>query len=138
VRHQVVVLLERDGRHLEQFEDPAWAKMPDTRKSMSCNDDPIDWKYEVTAQAAEGVWCLLTWVDPRGAAIWTGGYARPLTSPDELYEWHWYRSRRFRRLFQHHFLRGRVRPLGEWRIHKGLGIEDGQGPIKLGRSPASN
>lgn len=80
--------MERDGRPLDRFNDEAWTETPDTRKSMSCNDDPIDVEFEVTAQAAENVWCLLTWVDPHGTEIWTGAYVRPLTSPDELYEWH--------------------------------------------------
>lgn len=136
VRHQVAVLLERDGRPLDRFGDP-WVETEDARKSMSCNDKPIEFEFDVTAQAAEGVWCLLTWVDPRGEEIWTGAYARPLASPDELYEWHWYRSKRFRRWFQHRVRRGQVRPLGKWHPYKGLDIEDGQGPISLWRPPAS-
>jgi hypothetical protein len=136
VRHQVAVVLQRDGRLLERFEDDAWTETPDTRKSMSCDDDPIDFEFQVDAQAADGVWCLLTWVDPRGSEIWTGAYARQLTSPDKIYEWHWYRSKRFRRWFQHRIRRGQTRTLGVWRIHKGLGIEDGQAPINLGRPPA--
>jgi hypothetical protein len=46
------------------------------------------------------MWCILSWVDPRGQAIWTGAYARKLTEPNRLYEWRWYRTRQLRRWMQ--------------------------------------
>ena len=146
VRHGVALILERDGIPVDRF-DEAWADSPDTRKSMSCDDERIEWDIEIPASAIDDLWCVLTWTDPDGEALWSGAYAIPLTNPSEMYLWRWHRSRRTRRAFQHwgrgskgpdgfrYLYAAKVRSLGRWNRVEELGIADGQGPIKLGVAP---
>jgi hypothetical protein len=109
---------------------------------MGCTDEPIQWDFSVIpAQAVtDDVWCMLTWLDPRGQALWTGAYARRLNEPAELYEWRWHQTRELRRWLQtwgagslgpdgfRYLVAAKERPLGKWRQHPQRGILERQGP----------
>jgi len=144
IRHEMQVHLERDGQALSSGDD-GYVKSPPVRKSMSCDSDPIKWKFTLTSEDAEDVWCIISWVEPRGDEVWTNAYARALTGEDQLWEWRWKRFRKARQRKQdwssEHgpkwFRRrlGGVKPLGRWRPHVNRSIQPGHGPINNGRAP---
>ena len=132
VRHEVALHLERDGRQLDGLEG-GYVKPLETRKSMSCDSPEIEWEFELRDDDSRGLWCVLSWVEPDGDALWTHAYARSLQNPDELYEWRYHRTRRCRVRLQEMHLR--ARPIGQWQPANTRTIHDGQGPIDLGKPP---
>jgi hypothetical protein len=132
IRHQVALHLERNGRQLES-DEIGYVEPLKSLKSMSCDTPPILWDFKIPADAARGLWCILSWVEPSGDALWTYSYARKLMREDDLFEWRWYRTRRIRRWLQ--ALNLRVRPLGRWRRVKVRGVHQGQGSIDGGQAP---
>ncbi len=78
--YEVGVHLERQGHQLDEA-DPGFVQ-PLKRKSLGCNDEAIDWRFELSLNGAADLWCILSWVDPFGQAVWTGAYARKLDDPN--------------------------------------------------------
>lgn len=130
---------ERDGN------TPQDGRLKQTWKAMASTDDPVQWDFSVTPASAvtDDIWCLFTWIDPRGEAVWTGAYARRLTNPSVLYEWRWYKTRAIRKRIQRwgaadrhkqwpwHRFAGKPRPLGRWRTDPNDGGLIGiQGPAR--------
>lgn len=130
------------GKNLIREEGTPAGPMKQTWKVMRCDDEPVRWDFSVVPANAvsEDIWCMFTWTDPRGEALWTGAYARRLTQPDVLYEWHPYKTRNVRKRIQRwgaaerkkqrvwHRYAAEPRPLGRWRVHRDVGLLDRQGP----------
>lgn len=148
-RYQAELCLVRGGQYLlrsevewdEGFEPDDDRKAITTRKVLSCMDEPLRWDFSVLpADRASDMWCMFTWVDPRADELWTGAYARRLSSPGVLYEWHWYVTRRIRkwlyywgiaerkRQWRWHRAAAQKRPLGAWREHHPRHLVDRHGP----------
>ncbi|WP_133177020.1 hypothetical protein [Mycobacteroides abscessus] len=122
---------------------PPAGRLKQAWKVLTSTDDPVQWDFSVTPASAvtDDIWCMFTWIDPRGEAVWTGAYARRLTNPTVLYEWRWYRTRTVRKRIQRwgaakrrkqwpwHRYAGKPRPLGKWRTDPNDGgLIDKQGP----------
>lgn len=133
VMHELALHLERNGRQLDPWE-PGFAKHPPIVKRMTSSDERIVWEFDISpAAASSDLWCVLSWVDPRGEHLWSQAYAVQLTEPDELYEWRYYRTRLLRKHLQR--LNARTKPLGRWRAHVNAGVDVGNGPFDLGHAP---
>lgn len=129
------------GERLERNEAPDGV-MKQAWKVLTCTDDPVTLDFSVTpASALDGIWCLFTWIDPRGEEVWTGAFARRMSDPAVLYEWRWYRTRGIRKRIQQwgaasrgrqwvwHRFAAKPRPLGKWRVHSEGMLRDRQGPV---------
>jgi hypothetical protein len=111
---------------------------------MSCDSESIDWRFDLEPADAEKVWCVVTWVDPRGPALRTGAYCVRLQGKD-YYQWRWFPGNSYIRwlseIASSHgpdwFRRrvGRPRPLGRWRKVLDAPFRDGNGPLGLGVAP---
>lgn len=127
IRHHVELSVLQNGYELRRIGDEPLEAQP-IRDVMDCEDGEWRWDFSARPSSAltDDMWCVLTWIDPRGEAVWTGAFARRLTEPEVLYEWHWHRARELRRRFQHwaHI----QRPLGAWRVNPEIGVEPSQGP----------
>lgn len=137
--HEVGVHLERDGRPL-QFGDPGYvAKAPETLHRLTCEDDPLTWRFELSRDDAQDLYCVLSWVAPYGPGVRTNAYRRPLSPPHTLEEWLWFRSFRIRTWIQGWGARrrlspirrvlGRPRRVAEWRVVRGRDLRPGQSPM---------
>jgi len=147
-RHEVTLHLERDGAALEEGDVGYVERLPTVHK-MTCDDDPLIWKFGVDHEDAESLRCILLWVEPFGDAIRSHGFRRKLRGADiekaEFEEWHWYQFFRFRRRFEswaaQHGPRwfrekaGRPRRLGEWRPYRMRALQPGQTPLTSGALP---
>lgn len=150
-RYQAELCLSRCDQYVlrseiewdEGFEPDHDRKAVTTRKVLSCTDEPLRWEFSVVpADRASDMWCMFTWVDPRADELWTGAYARRLSNPGVLYEWHWYLTRRVRKWLYFwgvadrkrqrpwHRAAARKRPLGAWREHAPRQLIDRHGPAK--------
>lgn len=138
-RHMVAVHLERDGRQLGPA-DVGWVESPDVRARMTCESEPIHWRFELSPDDARDLWVVLSWVSPYGDGVRTDAFRRRLdVLVDEIEEWHWFRSYRARRRFEAWGSRrrwawarrwlGKPRRLGEWRPSGARELAPGQSPI---------
>lgn len=138
-RHMVAVHLERDGRQLGPG-DVGWVESPSVLSRMTCDGDPIDWRFELNSEAALDLWIVLTWVSPFRDGVRTEAFRRRLDvlEPD-LEQWHWFRSYRMRRWLESWGVRrqwrwarkwlGKPRRLGKWRPYGGRELQPGQSPM---------
>lgn len=139
--HYVIALgetFDRDG------DTPPEGRLKQAWKVLESTDPPVRWDFSVTPASAvtDDIWCMFTWIDPRGEAVWSGAFARRLTNPDVLYEWRWYKTRAIRKSIQRwgavdrdkerpwHRYAGKPRPLGKWRVHAEGELIDEQGPAR--------
>ena len=141
-RHEVGIYLQRGGRLLEEGE-AGYVEPPSLRHRMTCEDEPIVWKFDLDEDVANDLWCVLVWVEPFGDAIRTYGFRRRLSGASSeqvrFEQWHWYRFFRARRRFeswaaQHgpkwfQRIAGRPRRLGEWRPYRLRPLQPGQSPL---------
>ncbi len=138
VWHELAVNLEQDGR---EFDVPA---RPVTRKTMTCDSEPVIWDFNLSPQDGEKVWCVISWAVPRGPVLRTDALAIALRG-GHVYQWRWRRghlyigwlsadvSQHGPVWFRERF--GRPRPLGRWRKYRDAPMRDGNGPLDLGRAP---
>jgi hypothetical protein len=128
------------GDHLSRDDAPEGI-MKQGWKVLRCTDDPVRWDFSVVPASAvtDEIWCMFSWIDPRGESLWTGAFARRLNDPGVLYEWRWYRTRRLRKWLRRwgatrpkqrpwHRWAGKVKPLGRWQVHPGGELIGKQGP----------
>jgi hypothetical protein len=139
-RHQVGVHLERNGRELEEG-DRGYVEPPDLIHRMTCEHEPINWRFDLTAEDARDLWVVLSWVDPFGPAIRTSGFRCKLDPPNppQYQEWHWFAFFRARRRFESWGARrrwtpaqrwlGKPRRLGKWRPYSVRELQPGQSPL---------
>jgi hypothetical protein len=136
-RHEVAVHLERDGRQLESGE-AGYVESPAVLHRMTCEGDPIDWRFDLSPDAARDLWVVLTWAGVFGAGVRTDAFRRRLTEP-QFEQWRWFRSYRARRRIQAWASRhrwgwirrwlGKPRRLGAWRPYAVRELRPGQSPM---------
>jgi hypothetical protein len=139
-RHEVVVYLERDGVALDEF-DAGYVDPLPVEHRLTCEDEPLVWKFGMDPELAGELHCVVLWVEPLGDGIRNEGFRRPLTSkPTEpqFEQWHWFRlfhaRRRLENWAAHHgpvWFRnqaGRPHRLGEWRPYVLRPLQPGQSP----------
>ena len=105
---------------------------------MTCESDPIEWRFELTPDAARDLWVVLTWVSPFGDGVRTDAFRRRLDEP-EFDQWHWFRTYRARRRLESWGSRrrwgwmrrwlGKPRRLGAWRPWAARDLQPGQSPM---------
>lgn len=118
VRHNVQAVLRGT---------PDLPNIEDARPAMDCDSEPIVWHGELAEEDCGEVWCVVSWVDPRGEGLRTSAICKPLTS-DDLYEWKWHRFFTVRLRWQLRFGDG-PRPLGHWKLLRMPPLEMGHGPL---------
>jgi hypothetical protein len=138
IRHEVALDLERDGRKFEVDDRPA------PRRSVTYESQPIDWRFKLSPEDADRVWCVVTWVDPRGPNLRTGAYSMRVRGQD-YYQWRWFPGSRYIGLLSEIASRhgpywfrkrvGRARPLGRWRKRRDPAFREGNGPLGLSVAP---
>ena len=60
---------EHDGTACVGKNYRGYVKLLEPRKSMGCNDKPIEWNFEHRANDAEDLWCILSWIEPYGTGV---------------------------------------------------------------------
>lgn len=117
---------------------------PPLRHRMTGSDEPLIWEFELDADAAKGIWCAVTWVEPYGDAIRTCAFRRRLGDKLQYEEWRWFRFMRERRLIETWVRNRRYWPiwpvlngpvprepwrLGSWRKYRMRPLRAGQTPL---------
>ncbi|OBC10875.1 hypothetical protein A5784_35785 [Mycobacterium sp. 852013-50091_SCH5140682] len=62
---------------------------PAVRHTMAAGDDPIEWTFQLPAEAATRAWVMVTWVRPYLQGVESEALAQWLHT-GRLYEWRWY------------------------------------------------
>jgi hypothetical protein len=137
-RTEVSLHLERDGLPCDP-DELGFQKPPPLRHQMSGNDGPLIWIFDLHEDVADGLWCVLTWVEPYGDAVRTCAFRRRLGDDPQYEEWRWYRFLRERRRIESWGGRqrwslikrvvGKARSLGHWRPYRLRPLQPGQAPI---------
>lgn len=144
VRHEVGLRLERDGTEFAVTTAP-----PDGRPSMSCDDDPLEWRFEVQRGEMSNLWLIVFWAEAQDDNLNSSAAAWRLGPPPDTYIWKNYPGLRLRVLLQgwtaNHgsdWLRRLIhepRPTGRWKKEPATlapaGAQRGEGPIELGEAP---
>ncbi|OJZ75701.1 hypothetical protein BRW65_03970 [Mycobacterium paraffinicum] len=137
--YEVAIHLERDGQQLE-FGDAGYLdETPETLRRLTCEDEPLTWEFNLRADDAKDLWCVLSWAAPYGPGLRTDAVRRPLAPPHELERWRWFRSFRLIQWVEEWGARRRWRwarrvlsrphRVGEWRRVPGRDLKPGQSPI---------
>jgi hypothetical protein len=139
VRDEVSLHLVRD----EHPRDPAVPSIVERtlmREQLSWNDGQDVRNFDLEKDSAQGLWCVLSWVEPYGDGIRTCAFRRPLGDVSLLEEWRWVRFLRARRRIESwghrqpwaliRLVVGTPRKLGCWRLYRLRDLEPGQGPIE--------
>ena len=69
--------------------EPAELARPALRHTMTAGDDPIEWTFRLTDEAAAQAWVMVTWVRPYLQGVESEALAQRLPN-GTLYEWRWY------------------------------------------------
>lgn len=70
-------------------DEDAESARPAIRHTMTAGDDPIEWTFRLTDEAAAQAWVIVTWVRPYLQGVESEALAQRL-SAGHLYEWRWY------------------------------------------------